>query len=46
MDAALMGPDYEQWHGFYEVAKAFYTELIPEAEALLPGVTADARSSP
>ncbi len=38
--AAMMGPDYVQWHGFAEVADRFYNELIPEAEALLPGVTA------
>ena len=43
MGAAMMGPDYVQWHGFYEEAKVFYTEFLPEAEALLPGVTADAR---
>jgi len=39
--AAMMGPDYTQWHGFFEVAERFYTEFIPEAEALLPGVTKD-----
>ncbi len=43
MGASMMGPDYVQWHGFYEVAKTFYTQFLPEAEALLPGVTADAR---
>lgn len=43
MGAAMMGPDYTQWHGFYEVAKTFYTEFLPEAEALLPGVTAGVR---
>lgn len=43
MGAAMMGPDYVQWHGFYEVAKTFYMDFLPEAEALLPGVTADAR---
>ncbi len=43
MGAAMMGPDYTQWHGFYEVAKAFYSEFLPEAERLLPGVTKDAR---
>lgn len=37
--AAMMGPDYVQWHGFFEVADRFYNELIPEAEELLPGVT-------
>ena len=46
MGAAMMGPDYTQWHGFYEVARLFYTEFLPEAEALLPGVTADVRAMP
>jgi hydroxylamine dehydrogenase len=41
MGTAMMGPDYTQWHGFYEVAKSFYTEFVPEAEHLLPGVTDD-----
>ena len=30
----MMGPDYTQWHGFYEVAKHFYTEFIPQAKEL------------
>ena len=30
----MMGPDYTHWHGTYEVAKNFYTELIPELEEL------------
>lgn len=38
---AMMGADYTQWHGFYEVAERFYLELIPEAEHLMPGVTKD-----
>jgi hypothetical protein len=37
--AAMMGPDYVQWHGFFEVAERFYMELVPQAEHLLPGVT-------
>jgi len=37
--AAMMGPDYVQWHGFFEVADRFYNEFVPEAEHLLPGVT-------
>lgn len=37
--SAMMGPDYTQWHGFFEVADRFYFELVPEAEELLPGVT-------
>lgn len=39
MGASMMGPDFTQWHGFYEVAKHFYTKFLPEAEALLPGVS-------
>ena len=31
---SMMGPDYTHWHGTYEVAKHFYTEMIPELEAL------------
>jgi hydroxylamine dehydrogenase len=34
MGASMMGPDYTQWHGFYEVAKHFYAKFIPEAEEL------------
>ena len=45
MGASMMGPDYTQWHGFFEVAKTFYTEFIPEAERLTPGVTADVMKS-
>jgi len=37
--AAMMEPDYVQWHGFFEVADRFYNAFVPEAEALLPGVT-------
>ncbi len=33
--AAMMGPDYTHWHGTYEVARNFYTELIPELEELI-----------
>lgn len=33
--ASMMGPDYTHWHGMYEVAKNFYTELIPELEELV-----------
>ncbi len=29
---AMSGPDYAWWHGIYEVAKHFYTELLPEAK--------------
>ena len=46
MGTAMMGPDYTQWHGFFEVAQTFYMEFIPEAEALMPGVTTEVMSSP
>ena len=32
--ASMMGPDFVQWHGFYEVTKHFYTEFIPLAREL------------
>ncbi|PLX40862.1 MAG: cytochrome C552 [Deltaproteobacteria bacterium] len=32
--AAMSGPDYAWWHGIYDVAKHFYTELLPEAKEL------------
>jgi hypothetical protein len=32
---SMMGPDYTHWHGTYEVAKHFYTKLIPELEDLV-----------
>ncbi|MFN3413134.1 MAG: multiheme c-type cytochrome [Thermoanaerobaculum sp.] len=44
--ASMMGPDFTQWHGFYEVAKHFYTKFLPEAEHLLPGVTAGINQLP
>ncbi|MFI5398054.1 MAG: multiheme c-type cytochrome [Candidatus Binatia bacterium] len=34
MGVSMQGPDYTQWHGFFEVAQRFYFELIPEARAL------------
>ena len=43
---AMMGPDYVQWHGFYDVAERFYFELVPEAEHLMPGVTAEIMERP
>jgi hypothetical protein len=30
--AAMSGPDYAWWHGIYDVAKHFYTEMLPEAK--------------
>jgi hydroxylamine dehydrogenase len=45
MGASMMGNDYVQWHGMYEVAKIFYGEFLPEAERLMPGVTDSIRAS-
>lgn len=33
--AAMMAPDYVQWHGFYEVAERFYMELVPEVREII-----------
>lgn len=30
--AAMSGPDYAWWHGIYDVAKHFYTEMMPEVK--------------
>jgi hypothetical protein len=35
MGAAMMGPDYTQWHGNFEVAERFYTDFIPELEEVI-----------
>jgi cytochrome c553 len=32
---SMMGPDYTHWHGTYEVAKHFYSEFVPELDALV-----------
>ncbi len=37
MGAAMMGPDYTQWHGMYEVAERFYMELVPQAREAAHG---------
>lgn len=43
--ASMLGPDFTQWHGFYEVAKHFYTKFIPECEKIEKGVTKQLLSS-
>ncbi|MCK4466670.1 MAG: hypothetical protein KAU83_13245 [Bacteroidales bacterium] len=35
MGASMMGPDYTQWHGNFEVADRFYMEFIPEVKELI-----------
>ena len=32
---AMMGPDYTQWHGFFEVAHRFYMEFIPQLREII-----------
>ncbi len=34
MGVSMQGPDYTQWHGFFEVAHRFYFEFIPQAREL------------
>lgn len=33
--AAMMAPDYTQWHGMFEVAERFYIELIPQYNEII-----------
>ena len=35
MAASMMAPDYTHWHGTYDLAKHFYTKMIPELEHLV-----------
>jgi hypothetical protein len=37
MGVSMQGPDYTQWHGFFEVAHRFYFELVPQARELARG---------
>jgi hypothetical protein len=41
----MQGPDFTQWHGFYEVAKHFYTKFLPECEEIEAGSTKAIRAS-
>ncbi len=34
--ASMMGADFVQWHGFFEIADRFYNEFIPEVKELKP----------
>lgn len=37
MGASMQGPDYTQWHGFFEVAENFYLRFLPEAREAAKG---------
>jgi len=45
MGASMMGPDFTQWHGFYEVAKHFYNEFIPSVEEIQKGAAKEVMDS-
>jgi hypothetical protein len=37
MGASMQGPDFVQWHGFFEVAENFYMKFLPQARAAAKG---------
>ena len=37
MGASMQGPDFVQWHGFFEVAENFYTKFLPQAREAAKG---------
>ena len=37
MGASMQGPDFVQWHGFFEVAENFYTRFLPQAKEAAHG---------
>lgn len=44
--AAMMGPDYVQWHGFFEVANCFYNEFLPEVSRIKPELAQEILNRP
>lgn len=44
MAASMMAPDYTHWHGTYDLAKHFYTKMVPELEHLIEGGMASSDS--
>jgi hydroxylamine dehydrogenase len=37
MGVSMQGPDYTQWHGFFEVAERFYFDFLPKAREASKG---------
>jgi hypothetical protein len=37
MGASMQGPDFVQWHGFFEAAENFYTKFLPQAREAAKG---------
>ncbi len=35
MGASMMGPDYTQWHGNFDLAENWYTKMVPEIKELI-----------
>jgi hypothetical protein len=35
MGASMMGPDFTQWHGMFEVAQRFYMEFVPDVREVI-----------
>lgn len=44
MGVSMQGPDYTQWHGFFEVAERFYFDFIPKAQEAANGDAEVARA--
>ena len=42
--ASMQGPDYTQWHGFFEVAENFYNHFLPQVEEEAEGDEAIAKT--
>lgn len=43
MGASMMAPDYTQWHGNYDLAERFYTEMVPEVRELIETAKANGK---
>jgi len=43
MGVSMMGPDYTQWHGFYDLAENFYTKFVPEVKEVIEKAKANGK---
>ncbi len=41
MGTAMFAPDYTQWHGMFEVADRFYSEFLPQVNAIIEKAKSD-----
>lgn len=44
MGASMMGPDYTQWHGNFEVADRFYMEFVPDVKEIIHEASAHGKA--